>query len=110
MELVDYEKLTDVTVMLYHLDLNNPKQLHLKINLTSKPPLHCLLVLGLVQVLISGRVLFFFTFQENPIKNISQFHFSIMKNLSFHVSTFLQECCLAEGPRPILYLSKVGNL
>ncbi len=106
MELVDYEKLSDVTVTLCRVDLNNPKQLHLKINLTSNPFLlekidlveipagrwkFCVLnagkvsslldstsavkshldeVLGLVQVLISGRVVSFFTYQENPINMV----------------------------------------
>ena len=92
-------------------------------------------VLGLVKV---GRVVSFFTYQENPINrvgnpglvdmsanlhqheksleeiidreimNISEFHFSMMKNSSFHVSTFLQEFCLAEGPRPILFKTCIG--
>ena len=43
MELVEYEELSDVTVTLCCLDLNKPRQLNLKINLSSNPPLHCLL-------------------------------------------------------------------
>ena len=35
--------LSDVTVTLCCLDLNKPRQLNLKINLSSNPPLHCLL-------------------------------------------------------------------
>ena len=35
---------------------------------------------------------------EGEILNISEFYFLMMKNSSFHVSTFLQECCLVEGP------------
>ena len=42
-ELVDYEELSDATATLCRLDLNKPKQLHLKINLLFNPPLHCLL-------------------------------------------------------------------
>ena len=43
MELVDYEKLSDITVTLCRLDLNEPKPVILKIDLTSNPSLHCLL-------------------------------------------------------------------
>ena len=39
MALVDYEKLTDVTVTLCRLDLNEPKPVILKIDLTSDPSL-----------------------------------------------------------------------
>ena len=112
MELMGYEKLSDVTVLLCLLDLNDPKQLNLQIDLTSNPPLHCLLekidlaeiptsnevmwefcvlnagkvsslldssssvkshldeVLGLVEVPVSGRVVSFFTYQENPINRV----------------------------------------
>ena len=40
-KLMDYKELSDVTVTLCRLDLNKPK--HLKINLSSNPPLLCLL-------------------------------------------------------------------
>ena len=45
---------------------------------------------------------------DGEILNISKFHFSIRKSSSFHVSTFLQECCLGEGPRPILFKTCIG--
>ena len=112
MELVDYEKLSDITVTLCRLDLNEPKPVILKIDLTSNPSLHCLLekvdlveipdseevkwefcvlnagkvsslldssspvkshldeVLGLVEVPVSGRVMSFFTYQENPLNRV----------------------------------------
>ena len=109
---MDHEELSNVTVTLRRLDLNEPKQVHLKINLSSNPPLHCLLekidlveiptsdevkweycllnagkdssildsssavkshldeLLGLVEVPISGRVVSFFTYQENPMNRV----------------------------------------
>jgi len=102
-------------------------------------------VLGLVEVPVSGRVVSFFTYQENPINrvgnpgivivsdnlcsndiedaleeiiqgeilNVDQFYFSMIKNPRFDVSIFKQNCCLAEGPRPIQFKTcirvKLGN-
>ena len=47
MELVEYEELSDITVTLCRLDLKELRLLNLKINLSSNPPLHCLLEKGL---------------------------------------------------------------
>ena len=54
---MDHEELSNVTVTLRRLDLNEPKQLHLKINLSSNPPLHCLLEkIDLVEIPTSDEV------------------------------------------------------
>ena len=54
---MDHEELSNVTVMLPRLDLNEPKQLHLKINLSSNPPLHYLLEkIDLVEIPTSVEV------------------------------------------------------
>ena len=181
MALVDYEKLTDVTVTLCRLDLNEPKPVILKIDLTSDPSLlrllekvdvveipaseevkweFCVLnagkvsslldssspvkshldeVLGLVEVPVSGRVMSFFTYHENPVNrvgtpgivavsdlgsndietaleevlqgeilNVGEFYFSMIRNSKFDASTFKQNCCLAEGPRPIKFQTCIG--
>ena len=56
-ELMDYEKLSNVTVTLCRLDLNDPKQLNLNINLMSNPPLHCLQEkVDLVEIPVSDEV------------------------------------------------------
>ena len=47
MELVEYEELSDITVMLCRLDFKELRLLNLKINLSSNPPLQCLLEKGL---------------------------------------------------------------
>ena len=54
---MDYEKLSNVTVTLCRLDLYNPKQLNLNINLMSNPPLHCLQEkVDLVEIPVSDEV------------------------------------------------------
>ena len=133
-ELVDYEKLSDITVTLCCLDLNEPKPVILKIDLTSNPSLHCLLekvdlveipdseevkwefcvlnagkvsslldssspvkshldeVLGLVEVPVSGRVMSFFTYQENPLNRVGTPGIVAVSDLcSNNIETALEE-------------------
>ena len=45
---------------------------------------------------------------QGEILNVGEFYFSMIKNSKFGVSTYKQNFCLAEGPRPIKFKTCIG--